>query len=110
MTDANTHSRSDSALQAARAEITAAIREVTDEKNNGQRAVIRTLPLLPRFRYRYTCPRCSCHVVSHFNLPSTMSFKNPWRICMHCGHEYETGQVRQRRGFRRFIKPRRRLP
>lgn len=49
--------------------------------------MIRVLPTLPRYHYRYTCPRCGCHVVSY--VPASGGWSAPHlRICSACGWVY----------------------
>ena len=49
--------------------------------------MIRILPTQPRWRYRYTCPRCGSHSVSH--VPASGGWHAPYlRICTFCRWVY----------------------
>ena len=87
---------------AARAEVRAAVRSLRASaptspaasqylrlrRDAPARSAIRTLPVQSRYRYRYTCPRCRCHVPSHAAPPAAAGTRSVY--CAWCGHTYNT--------------------
>ena len=92
---------------AARAEVRAAVRSLRASaptspaalhrfrRDAPARGVIRTLPVQSRYRYRYTCPRCRCHVPSHAAPPAAAGTRSVY--CAWCGHTYNTTHGSTRR-------------
>ncbi len=64
----------------------------SDSHSSG--AIIRVLPTMPRYWYRYTCPRCGCHVPSsiRFGLLSKHEV-----VCGYCGCIYDSRRAPWRR-------------
>jgi len=77
-------------------EISQAIHQIQDQSANSYSsgATIRVLPAMPRYWYRYTCPRCGCHVLSSIRLGLLWKHEV---VCGYCGCIYDSRRAPWRR-------------
>jgi len=83
--------RANPARQASWAqEVTKAIRHLQEEPKRKRPRGITVLRTMPAYRYRYTCPRCECHVVSKLTISG--DYDRPHVVCVNCEHVYAARQ------------------
>lgn len=76
-------SENEAVQEAIKEEVALAMRQVAGLG----RPSIRVLSSTEEVRFRFTCPRCRCHVASHFRMPSAGG-SEVYKVCTACRAVY----------------------